>query len=230
MGRTSIVALVVAFVVANTFVGTVSADPCDAKIAGLEARTKDLAAQLVIVTKNLETAKAELAGLRAQKADTDKQIARAQEFQRQFDAMIKSGDLAITARHGALTIVIPSEKLFDSGTATLSKDGEREVVEVSAILKKFSDRRFQVVGHTDNVALQSTVYKDNWELSVARALAIARLLVEGGMSANNVSAAGSGDADPVASNSSAGGRARNRRIEITLLPVESELPALPAAP
>jgi chemotaxis protein MotB len=214
-------AFVVAIAVANTFIGTASADPCNAKVVDLETRITALA-------KNLEAATAELGSLRAEKVENAKRITAAQDFQRQFATMVKSGDLAIVARHGAMTIEIPSETLFESGTATLSKSGERKVLQVSAILAKLPDGRFQVIGHTDNVALQSKVYKDNLELSVARALVVSRLLVEGGTSANSVVAAGSGDSDPVASNSDARGRARNRRIEIMLWPAESELPTLPA--
>jgi len=99
-------------------------------------------------------------------------------------------------------------------------------MEVAVILRQFPDRRFMVAGHTDNQPVKEA-YKDNWELSVARALVVTRFLVEAKMKAQNIVAAGYGEYDPIASNATPDGRRENRRIEIILLPDLSELPTLP---
>jgi len=99
-------------------------------------------------------------------------------------------------------------------------------MEVAVILRQFPDRRFMVAGHTDNQPVKEA-YKDNWELSMARALVVTRFLVEAKMKAQNIVAAGYGEHDPIASNASPDGRRENRRIEIILLPDLSELPTLP---
>jgi chemotaxis protein MotB len=85
-----------------------------------------------------------------------------------------------------------------------------------------------VAGHTDNQPVsKETNYKDNWELSMARALVVTRFMVEAKMKPENIVAAGYGEFDPIAKNSSTEGRKENRRIEIILLPDLSELPMLP---
>jgi chemotaxis protein MotB len=76
----------------------------------------------------------------------------------------------------------------------------------------------RIEGHTDNVPIHTAQFATNWELSTARATAIARLLLERGpIDPANLSAAGYAEYHPVASNSTAAGRAQNRRVEIILL-------------
>ncbi len=112
------------------------------KAGELEKQTGELA-------KNMSATKEELAQLRAQKAEADQRIAAIEEIQKQFAKMIDTGQLSVSARHGELVVSLPSEVLFPSGSAVLSTKGEYAVVEVAAVLKRFADRRFLVVGHTD---------------------------------------------------------------------------------
>jgi chemotaxis protein MotB len=95
---------------------------------------------------------------------------------------------------------------------------------VAAILKDFSDRKFIVAGHTDNVALKSGKFKDNWDLSTARAITVTTFLIEKGVNPTSLSAAGYGEFDPIADNGTEDGRQQNRRIEIILAPNIEELP------
>jgi chemotaxis protein MotB len=156
--------------------------------------------------------------------------------------MIGTGTLTVVARHGELVVSLPSEVLFPTGSAELSKPGEYAVVEVGAVLKKFPDRRFLIVGHTDNqdfvkpkagggsgsgTATPACIAADNWQLSTERALTVTRVLTAAGMKPENLIPAGEGEHDPLESNATAAGRTKNRRIEIALLPAVSELPALP---
>ena len=81
----------------------------------------------------------------------------------------------------------------------------------------------------DRLKATACVPKDNWQLSTERALTVTRVLVTAGMKQENLIAAGVGDHDPIASNTTGEGRQRNRRIEIALLPAINELPPLPAS-
>lgn len=197
-------------------------------LAALTKKEQDEQAQLGTASAGLNDCKSDLQLARAGKAESDKRAAAIADFQKKFSDMVGSGKLKVAGRHGSLVLELPSEVLFSSGQADLSKTGEYNVVEVGAILKAMPDRRFLVVGHTDSAPLKGSIYKDNWELSTARALTVVRVLVTAGMKPQNVIAAGEGEHDPVVSNSSAEGRARNRRIEIILLPAITELPPLPA--
>ena len=190
-------------------------------------------------SKDLSATKDELTQLRAQKAEADKRMAKIEDIRKQFAKMIDTGQLRVSARHGQLVVSLPAEVLFPSGSADLSKQGEYAVVEVAAVLKKFADRRYLVVGHTDNqdfakpkagsAAADACVPKDNWQLSTERALTVTRVMVTAGMDPKNLMPAGEGDHDPVASNANGEGRQKNRRIEIVLLPAINELPPLPAS-
>jgi chemotaxis protein MotB len=210
---------------------------CTDSLGASTLKATELEKQNNAFSKDLNASKDELTALRAQKAEADKRMAAVEEFRKQFAKLIDAGQLRVTARRGALVLSLPSEVLFPTGSATLSKQGEYAVVEVGAVLKKFPDRRFLVVGHTDNQDFVKPktepttpvcVPTDNWQLSTARALVVTRVLVTAGMEAKNLVPAGVGANDPIASNSSAEGRQKNRRIEIALLPAINELPPLPA--
>jgi chemotaxis protein MotB len=123
-----------------------------------------------------------------------------------------------------MVLALPSDVLFDSGSATLSTAGMTAVTEVAAILSAMTDRRFQVEGHTDNVPIRTNQFPSNWELANARALGVVKAMVGAGMSANALSAAGFGEFHPVATNDTSEGRTQNRRIEIVLQPDLSMLP------
>ncbi|MEO8706641.1 MAG: OmpA family protein, partial [Kofleriaceae bacterium] len=162
-------------------------------------------------------------------AEAEVRLKAIADIQAQFAKMIDTGALKVTSRRGSLVLSLPAEVLFPSGVAELSEDGKLKVLEVGITLKKFTDRRFLVIGHSDNQPLKNSVFKDNWELSTARALTVTRFLVQAGMDAKNLLPAGGGEHDPVAGSSSAKDLARNRRIEIALMPAINELPPLPAS-
>src|SRR5690606_3681660 len=121
--------------------------------------------------------------------------------------------------------VFSSEVLFAPGEATLSPDGRTQVTRVAEMLRQIAneipteiDWMIRVDGHTDNVPLSGLGrYRDNWELSQARALAVVRYLVDDlGFPANRLAPAGFADTRPVAQGDTAEARAQNRRIELKL--------------
>lgn len=207
---------------------------CKSDLEAVSARQKENDDALAKMQSNLSATKDELTALRQQRIEAEKRLAAIQEIQGQFAKMIRPGELEVVARKGSLVVQLPAEVLFQSGSAEISQEGEYKVVEVGVILKRFPDRRFLVVGHTDNIPLKSQTMKDNWELSMARALTVTRVLVKAGMDPKRLIPAGSGEYDPVkggddikAGNSSSEDRQKNRRIEIVLLPALAELPPLP---
>jgi chemotaxis protein MotB len=197
---------------------------CNTLLAANNKKTAEQDVQLTALSNNLSASKEELVALQAQRAEAEKRLAAIADLQKQFARMIDTGQLKVTARRGSLVLSLPSEVLFPSGIAELSEPGKMSVLEVGFALKKLPERRFLVIGHTDDQPLKGSAYKDNWELSTARALTVTRVLVQAGMDPKNLVAAGAGEHDPVSKD-----RAKNRRIEIALLPAINELPPLPAS-
>ena len=174
----------------------------------------------------LQDAQSRLEELRKQKAAAE---ARAQVFRTLIDklrSMIDAGQLKVTIRNGRMLIVLPTDVLFDSGRTDLKPAGKSAVTQVAKALATIGDRRFLVSGHTDNVPIKTSRFPSNWELSTARAVEVARLLVAGGMKPEVIGAAGYAEFDPVAQNDTPMNKALNRRIEIILEPNLSDLPNL----
>ncbi|CAN7273798.1 peptidoglycan -binding protein [Phyllobacterium sp. LjRoot231] len=120
--------------------------------------------------------------------------------------------------------VFQSEVLFPSGTAILNPAGSEEMKKLAAALidlqKEIPDDInwvLRVDGHTDDVALSGTgQFKDNWELSSARAISVVKFLIANGVPANRLVAAGFGEFQPLEPGDAPEVRARNRRIELKL--------------
>jgi chemotaxis protein MotB len=199
-------------------------DDNNKKLQDQDKKSHEQDVQMTALSNNLSASKDELAALQVQRAEAEKRLAAIADIQKQFAKMIDTGQLKVTARRASLVLSLPSEVLFPSGSADLSESGKMAVLEVGFNLKRLADRRFLVVGHTDDQPLKGSTYKDNWELSTARGLTVTRVLVQAGMNPKNIVAAGAGENDPVSKD-----RAKNRRIEIALLPAIGELPPLPAS-
>lgn len=173
--------------------------------------------------KSLEMALAEAA---AREANAQRRLAEYRSMLEQLNSMIDAGQLQVRIERGQLVVALPEAVLFPSGSANLKKDGEKVLAQVAPVLVSLKDRNFQVAGFTDNVPIHTKRFPSNWDLSAARAVVVTELLIEYGMPASRVSAAGYGETHPVASNDTEEGRAQNRRIEIGLLPNLDELPDL----
>lgn len=179
---------------------------------------------------DLSATRAELDSLRKQRKETAERLAAFRDLTAKFKKMIDSGRLDVVIRGGRMIVKLPAGVLFASGKAELSRDGELALMEVAIVLRQFKERRFMVEGHTDNRPLEaadSSRYRDNWELSTARAVTVTAFLIEAKMNPKNLVAAGHGAHDPVGDNKTAKGRQENRRIEIILMPNIEELPESP---
>jgi chemotaxis protein MotB len=174
---------------------------------------------------DLGASRAELEQLRREKEEEDARLEVFKSVTDKFRQMIDSGKLQVVMRHGRMVVKLPASVLFPSGSADLSKDGQGALAEVARILRQFSDRRFEVAGHTDNVPIgPPSTFKNNLELSTARAVTVTDFLVEKGMNPAHLSAAGYSAYQPVATNATEAGRQENRRIEIALVPHLAEVP------
>ena len=114
-------------------------------------------------------------------------------------------------------MTILGDGLFAPGDATVRADYQGLLARIAAALTKVPGQ-IDVIGHTDTLPIRTLRFPSNWELSRARALSVARLLEGDGVSRDRIRADGLGDTQPLpdASNDTPQGRARNRRVEITL--------------
>jgi chemotaxis protein MotB len=123
---------------------------------------------------------------------------------------------AVIARQGLVVHVLTDKLLFDSGSATLQAAGLPLLGEMSHLLNVDRKHPITVEGNTDNQPIQSSQFPSNWELSTDRATTVVRYLIAHGVQDQRLSAAGYADLHPLASNATATGRARNRRVDIVL--------------
>ncbi|MET0385222.1 MAG: OmpA family protein [Polyangiales bacterium] len=158
------------------------------------------------------------------KVEADRRVAEYRTLLARFQSLIDAGALRLVMSDGRMVLQLPSDVLFDSGSARLSTSGSATVEQITAVLREVPARRYQVEGHTDNVPIHNAQYRSNWELASARALGVVRAMVAGGVAASCVSAASFGEFHPAASNDHEEGRRDNRRIEIIVVPDLSLLP------
>lgn len=168
----------------------------------------------------------EMKRIAEEKKEAEKQAEKVKHtYQSLIDDMkdeIKNGEIKISELSGKLKVNIVDKILFDSGEATVSKNGKKILARLGNILKRDTSKVIRVEGHTDNVKIHPKLKKKfptNWELSTSRATNVVRFLrdqlkIEG----ERLEAAGYAEFRPVASNKTASGRAKNRRIEILFVP------------
>ena len=180
----------------------------------------------------LTASQAEIATLSKIEAETKRRNEIYAQFVNRLKSMIDGGQLTVSIDAGRIVINLPNNVLFNSASANLNEEGQEALTQIGGVLKQFSDRRFQIEGHSDNVPIKSSRFPSNWELSTARALSVVHLLTEMGVTPENISAAGFGEFRPRADNETEEGRKLNRRIEIVMLPnldiLSNELPKVTA--
>src|SRR5581483_11916905 len=150
-------------------------------------------------------------------------LQKRQSLEDEMRAALESKDVTISRLQGKLTVNILDRVLFDSGEAELKPDGAAVLRKVAALLQQHTNLQVHVVGHTDNVPIRSGRgrFATNWELSTARATAAVRFLTEkGGVDPRRLGALGYGEFRPIADNATVEGRAKNRRIAVTILSEE----------
>jgi chemotaxis protein MotB len=134
-----------------------------------------------------------------------------------------SSDLSVAQKNGKVYVSLSENLLFPSGSAVVNPKGVDALSKLAAVLNLNTDVAVNIEGHTDSIPIRAR-YQDNWDLSTARADAIVRILVNTyRVDPTRVIASGHSYFDPVESNSTPEGRARNRRTEIILSPKLDEM-------
>lgn len=131
----------------------------------------------------------------------------------------KSDELSVEVKNGKVYVSMSDKLLFKSASAAIETKGLEAIKVLADVLNKNNDIDILIEGHTDNLPIRTAQYRDNWDLSVARATSIVRILVdEYKIDAKRLTASGKGEFSPRANNSTPEGRASNRRTEIILSP------------
>ncbi|AXK40464.1 flagellar motor protein MotD [Crenobacter cavernae] len=140
----------------------------------------------------------------------------ANELMKVMDPLIRGGQVRVTQSALGVAIEIKDSALFPVGQAAPSAQSRQVLAEVARVLSTV-DNPVRVEGFTDNVPIKNPVYPSNWELSASRAGSVVRLFVESGIAPDRLVAIGRAENLPVADNASDDGRAKNRRVSITVL-------------
>ncbi|MFA5424180.1 MAG: OmpA family protein [Phycisphaerae bacterium] len=149
--------------------------------------------------------------------ELQRQIAERNQSPAEASGFGEGYDVAFDAAAGTVTVTLPNAILFDSGKAELKRGTMTELDHISDVLKsKYGGMQVEVAGHTDTDPIKKSEWKDNWELSAQRALSVLRYLIKRGIPEDQIKASGRGASQPVAENTSASGKARNRRVEIVV--------------
>lgn len=198
----------------------------------LKAKSDELSKEIAELRQNSsdleqrnEGLKGEIASL--QKTKTEEVQKTSKTYEDMLEKMkneISQGQVTISELKGKLTVNMVDAILFDSGKADVKPEGLAILQKVIDILKTVNDKVIRIEGHTDNVQISDSLsrkYPSNWELSAARAINVTRYLQQQGIDPSMLSAVAYGQYHPVAQNDSDEGRAKNRRIEIILVPKDT---------
>ena len=198
------------------------------------SEAKDAAAEVQIETlgRNLNAALARVAveerrRAELEAAEKERLAAEAQDLQRYRSEFFGRMREILGEREGVQVVgdrfVFPSEVLFAPGSATLNPAGMAQVARVAGVIREIAgdipegiDWVLRVDGHTDSTPVSATSpFRDNWELSQARALSVVRYMIEAeGLPADRLAATGFGEYRPVDTGDGPEALARNRRIEL----------------
>jgi chemotaxis protein MotB len=192
-------------------------------LAQLEAKEQALAVE----NERLNTLKKELEQRSNRVAELENVIAAKDAAMTQLKNAISSAltdfegkGLTIEQRDGKVYVSMENKLLFNSGSWAVGVEGTKAVKQLGSVLGDNPEISVLIEGHTDNVPYAgNATLKGNWDLSAKRATAIVEILRQNpNIKPDNLTAAGRGEFAPIASNDSADGKAKNRRIEVILTP------------
>ena len=194
-------------------------------IVSLNNKLAELKQALTISSGNIQTKEIEIDELKL-KLDTafKNKIGELSEYRSEFFGRLKE----ILKDQREINIVgdrfvLQSEIIFNSGSATIGDKGKKKISEITTLLKIITkkipnkiDWIIQIEGHTDNVPISTEDFPSNWELSVARAIAVSKIMIINGIEPNRINVAGYGEFRPLVRNSNKQNKKQNRRIELKL--------------
>lgn len=134
-----------------------------------------------------------------------------------------SDELSVEMRDGKVYVSMSDKLLFKSGSDKVEPKGQEALVKIAEVMIKNQDINLAIEGHTDSIPIKMNCFDDNWDLSVARATSVVRILTDNRVDPKRLTASGKGEFSPRADNSTKEGRAKNRRTEVVLSPKLNEL-------
>ncbi|MCR5454823.1 MAG: OmpA family protein [Bacteroidales bacterium] len=186
----------------------------------MEANYTDLQRRYDVLNEQLGGNETQIKEIKQQLAAKDSVLNSLKNSLKTALVDFKSDEIKVENRDGKLYVIMLDKLLFKSGSADVEIKGQKAIKMLSKELSNNPNIGIMVEGHTDNIPMSGKSYKDNWELSSARALSVVRCLSDGGLPQKRLAAVGRGEFYPVASNSTEAGRAQNRRTEIILTPFQ----------
>jgi chemotaxis protein MotB len=202
----------------------------NAKITALTNQNKQLGQQtseqqnkLSQSQQDLQTQKQKLEQLQNL---LNQQKEASQELKNKMSEALKgfnSNELSVYQKDGKVYVSLSEQLLFPSGSAVVNPKGVDALSKLAAVLNLNTDVAVNIEGHTDSIPIRGR-YQDNWDLSTARANSIVRILVNNyKVDPTRVISSGHSFYEPVATNSTPEGRAKNRRTDIILSPKLDEM-------
>ena len=196
-------------------------DALKKSVADLELKK----ASLSKLSKDLESKEAKLTELQSILNKKDSTVKALKNMVMDALTGYEGKGLTITQKNGKVYVSLDESLLFASGSFTVDPKGVEAIKKLSKVLENNKDINILIEGHTDNVPFTGNgTIKDNWDLSVMRATAIVKIITKNsGVDPKRLTAAGRSEYDPVESNETKTGKAKNRRTEIILTPKLDEL-------
>ncbi|HXH19732.1 MAG TPA: OmpA family protein [Chitinophagales bacterium] len=193
------------------------------ELANKEQQLNEEKAKIDLLSKELAAREQKVQELEALLNKKDAALADLKK--RIEDALLafNKDELSVEIKDGKIYVSLQEKLLFKSGSAVVDAKGRSALVKLADVLAKQTDVDILIEGHTDNVPIKTECIKDNWDLSVARATAIVRILQESSIKPERFIASGRGEYVPVAPNTTPEGKAKNRRTEIILAPKLDEI-------
>ena len=184
------------------------------------------------LSRALEDAKTRLEELRKAQAAAEARAMLFKDFEQRFKSLIEAKQLRVETRRGQLVVEVSGDLLFEPAHAEVRSAGRGVLMELARALQGLAGggRRFLVTDDVDDEPLKARRYHSLWELTATRAVAVVEYLVSLGVPAASLTPAGGSSNDPLFKNDSAEDRAKNRRVEIALLPNPPDAPPAPPLP
>jgi chemotaxis protein MotB len=192
-------------------------------IQDLEALRSEYERRNTNLSKQIRNLEEELSSLKrltkAQKQELERMENQAKELEKQLAKEIKEGQIRLKKFHNKLIINIDDRISFDSGSAQLKRGILPALDKIKKILEQYPEYTIMVEGHTDNVPIHTRQFRDNWQLSTERALAVLGYILRNKkLDRSRFAAAGYGEYNPIVPNDTPENRALNRRVDIVVIP------------